>query len=59
MEIIHEASLALRFLEVQSRNETEGSVEIREDLIRKSTFSFGHCPNKGGLPMPKFVGPFF
>ena len=27
----------------------------------KKTFSFGHCPNKGGrgLPMPGFFGPFF
>ena len=33
---------------------------LREDLIRKSTFSFGHCPKRGGgLPMPEFFGPFF
>ena len=26
----------------------------------KKTFSFGHCPNKGGgLPMPEFFGPLF
>ena len=26
---------------------------------RKKTFTFGHCPNKGGggLPMPEFFGP--
>ena len=36
------------------------SSQIREDLIRKSTFSFGHCPKRGGgLPMPEFFGPFF
>ena len=28
--------------------------------IEKKTFSFGHCPNKGGgLPMPEFFGPLF
>ena len=33
--------------------------ELREDINEKKTFSFGHCPNEGGgLPMPKFFGPF-
>ena len=34
--------------------------EVREGLNEKKTFSFGHCPNKGGgegLPMPEFFGP--
>ena len=37
--------------------------ELREDLNREKTFSFGHCPNdgggEGGLPMPEFFGPLF
>ena len=35
--------------------------ELREGLNEKKTFSFGHCPNKGGrgLPMPEFFGPLF
>ena len=33
--------------------------EEREDINRKKTFSFRHCPNDGGgLPMPEFFGPF-
>ena len=34
---------------------------LREDIRRKKTFSFGHCPNDGGggLPMPEFFGPLF
>ena len=33
---------------------------LREDIRRKKTFSFGHCPNVGGgLPMLEFFGPFF
>ena len=32
---------------------------LREDINRKKTFSFGHCPNEGGgLPLPDFFGPF-
>ena len=32
---------------------------LREDIIRKNTFSFGHCPKRGGgLPMPEVFGPF-
>ena len=39
------------------RQKTE---QVREDIIGKSTFSFGHCPKRGGgLPMPEFFGPFF
>ena len=36
--------------------------EVREEVNRKKTFSFGHCPNDGGgggLPMPEFFGPLF
>ena len=34
-------------------------VDIREDINRKKTFSFGHCPNEGGVyPCPDFW-PFF
>ena len=33
--------------------------DVREDINEKKTFSFGHCPNEGGLPMPEFFGPFF
>ena len=35
--------------------------ELREEVNRKKTFSFGHCPNDGGggLPMPEFFGPLF
>ena len=33
--------------------------QVREDLNRKKTFSFGHCPNEGGVyPCPNFW-PFF
>ena len=34
---------------------------LREDIIEKNTFSFGHCPKRGGggFPMPKFFGPFY
>lgn len=32
---------------------------VREGLNEKKTFSFGHCPNKGGgvYPCPNFFGP--
>ena len=41
-------------------NEMPESLLVREDINRKKTFSFGHCPNKGGgLPMPEFFGPLF
>ena len=26
--------------------------------LKKNTFSFGHCPKRGGLPKPKLFGPF-
>ena len=32
--------------------------DIREDLIRKSTFSFGHCPKRGVYPCPNFLALF-
>ena len=37
------------------------SKKLREEVNRKKTFSFGHCPNDGGggLPMPEFFGPLF
>ena len=31
---------------------------LREDINRKKTFSFGHCPNEGGGGLPEFFGPF-
>ena len=33
---------------------------IREDINRKNTFSFGHCPNEGGgvYPCPNFLALF-
>ena len=34
--------------------------ELREGLNEKKTFSFGHCPNKGGgvYPCPNFLALF-
>ena len=34
---------------------------VREGVNGKKTFSFGHCPNKGGgvYPCPNFLAPFF
>ena len=33
---------------------------LREDINRKKTFSFGHCPNERGVyPCPDFWPPFF
>ena len=32
---------------------------IREALTKKKMFSFGHCPKRGGRPLPEFFGPFF
>ena len=34
---------------------------LREGLNEKKTFTFGHCPNKGGgggLPVPEFLALF-
>ena len=32
---------------------------LREDLKRKSTFSFGHCPKRGGVyPCSNFLALF-
>ena len=32
---------------------------FREDINRKKTFSFGHCPNEGGVyPYPNFLALF-
>ena len=35
-------------------------VGVREDIIEKSTFSFGHCPKRGGgvYPCPNFLALF-
>ena len=36
-------------------------INLREDINRKKTFSFGHCPNHLTPPWPQFgqLGPFF
>ena len=32
---------------------------LRKDIVRKSTFSFGHCPKRGGgYPCPNFLALF-
>ena len=35
-------------------------IYIREALLKKKMFSFGHCPKRGGgRALPKFFDPFF
>ena len=48
-------------LPVATEADFDECLEVREDIGRKKTFSFGHCPNEGGggLPMPEFFGPLF
>ena len=44
----------------RSRSELLKSKLGKRSIEKKKTFSFGHCPNKGGggLTMPEFFGPF-